>query len=119
MFESGNCRKQIIPYCTVFLTTGFYLHVSVHTYHNIRLTTEVCLSIHTYHNIRLTTEVCLSVYTYHNIRLTTEVCLSISSYRIAGVFFAGPEFGIWGCQGIPLILAYIILANSYSIIKKT
>jgi hypothetical protein len=25
---------------------------------------------------------------------------------------------IWGCQGIPLILAYIILANSDSINKK-
>jgi hypothetical protein len=39
-------------------------------------------------------------------------------YRIAGFFWRDTNLAIWGCQGIPLILAYIILANSDSINKK-
>jgi hypothetical protein len=33
-------------------------------------------------------------------------------------FWRDTNLAIWGCQGLPLTLAYIILANSDSIIKK-
>jgi hypothetical protein len=39
-------------------------------------------------------------------------------YRIAGFFWRDTNLAIWDCQGMPLILAYIILANLDSIIKK-
>jgi hypothetical protein len=42
----------------------------------------------------------------------------ISSIPNSRFFWRDTNLAIWGCQGIPLILAYIILANSDSSIKK-
>jgi hypothetical protein len=47
---------------------------------------------------------------------------SLSIYSLLpysrGFFLRDTNLAIWGCQGTPLILTYIILANSDSIIKK-
>jgi hypothetical protein len=69
MFENENCREQIIPYCTKILTTGFYL--SVHSYHNIRLNSNVCQLKFVYLSILTTTYVWPLKFVYLSIPTTT------------------------------------------------